>query len=58
MEHTFTIEGIEATLKDAYDITYDKDTNTFQIPEDLDVSEDDHIGINELFTVHKKLLDN
>lgn len=51
-----TKEHIEKVLKDAYKIVYNEDTGEFDIPTDLDVSEDDHEGIEYLISEFKKLL--
>ena len=51
-----TLERIENILIETYGIVYNEDMDIFDIPSDLDVSEDEHKKIKQLITEFKKLL--
>ena len=52
-----TIELLDKTFKEAYGITYNKDTKSFQIPDGLDLHEDDLEEIEFMKSEYKKLLE-
>ena len=51
-----TLERIENILIETYGIVYNEDMDIFDIPSDLDVSEDEHKKIKQLISEFKKLL--